>query len=103
MMSIVSDMVPHVCSVFNTSMSFECSELPLLFLIACIGPLYLSQNVRLFLTDYGLDDRGVGVLVPVGSRIFSYPRHTDRLWCPSNLLSNGYREDFFSGGKAAGA
>jgi hypothetical protein len=35
-------------------------------------------------TGYGLDDRGVGVRVPVGSRIFSSPR------CPPNLLSNGY-------------
>jgi hypothetical protein len=31
-------------------------------------------------TGYGLDDRGVGVRVPVGSRIFSSPRRPDRLW-----------------------
>jgi hypothetical protein len=29
-------------------------------------------------TGYGLDDRGVGVRVPVGSRIFSSPRRSDR-------------------------
>jgi hypothetical protein len=29
-------------------------------------------------TDYRLDDRGVGVGVPVGSRIFSSPRRPDR-------------------------
>jgi hypothetical protein len=29
---------------------------------------------------YGLDDRGIGVRVPVGSRIFSSPRRPDRLW-----------------------
>jgi hypothetical protein len=42
-------------------------------------------------TSYGLDDRGVGVRVPVGSRIFSSPRRPDRLWGPSSLVSNGYR------------
>jgi hypothetical protein len=39
-------------------------------------------------TSYGLDDRGVGVRVPVGSRIFFSPRCPDRLWGPPNLLSN---------------
>jgi hypothetical protein len=42
-------------------------------------------------TGYGLDDRGVGVRVPVGSRIFSSPSRPDRLWGPLSLLSNGYR------------
>jgi hypothetical protein len=42
-------------------------------------------------TGYGLDDRGIGVRVPVGSRIFSSPRRPDRLWGPPSLLSNGYR------------
>jgi hypothetical protein len=41
-------------------------------------------------TGHGLDDRGAGVRVPVGSRIFS-SRRPDRLWGPPNLLSNGYR------------
>jgi hypothetical protein len=48
-------------------------------------------------TGYGLDDRGVGVAVPVRSRIFSSPRRPDRLWDPSSLLSNGYRR-LFPGG-----
>jgi hypothetical protein len=43
-------------------------------------------------TGYGLNDRGVGVQVPVGSRIFSFPRCPDRLWGPPNLLSNGHGE-----------
>jgi hypothetical protein len=47
---------------------------------------------------YGLDDRGAGVRVMVGSRIFSFPRRPDRFWGPHN----GYRE-LFLGGKAAGA
>jgi hypothetical protein len=45
-------------------------------------------------TSYGLDDQGVGVRVPVGSRIFSSPNRPDRLWGPPNLLSNGYRGFF---------
>jgi hypothetical protein len=43
------------------------------------------------LTGYGLDDRGVGVRVPVSSRIFSFPRRPDQLWGPPSLLSNAYR------------
>jgi hypothetical protein len=42
-------------------------------------------------TSYRLDDRGVGVRVPVGSRIFSSPNRPDRLWGPPNLLSSGFR------------
>jgi hypothetical protein len=33
-------------------------------------------------TGYWLDDRGVGIRVPVGSRIFSSPRRPNRLWGP---------------------
>jgi hypothetical protein len=42
-------------------------------------------------TGYGLDDRGVGIRVPVGSRIFSSPRCPDRLWGPPSLLSPGVK------------
>jgi hypothetical protein len=45
-------------------------------------------------TGYGLDDRGVGVRVPVRSRIFSSQRRPDRLWGPLSLLYNGYRGHF---------
>jgi hypothetical protein len=53
-------------------------------------------------TGYGLDDRGVGVRVPVGSSIFSSPRRPDRLWCPPILLSNWYRGLFSLGVKLPG-
>jgi hypothetical protein len=40
-------------------------------------------------TGYGLDDRGVGVRVPVGSRYLFSPRRADGLWGPPSLLYNG--------------
>jgi hypothetical protein len=39
-------------------------------------------------TGYGLHDRGVGVRISVGSRIFS---STQSPWGPSSLVFNGYR------------
>jgi hypothetical protein len=48
-------------------------------------------------TGYRLDGRGIGVRVPVWSRIFISSYRPDRLWGPPNLLFNGY------GGKATGA
>jgi hypothetical protein len=42
-------------------------------------------------TGYGLDDRGVAVRVPVGSRIFTSLCRPYRLWGPPNLLYSGYR------------
>jgi hypothetical protein len=53
-------------------------------------------------TGYGLDDRGVAVRVPVGSRIFSCPRRPHRFWGPPNLLYNGYRRLFPWGVKRPG-
>jgi hypothetical protein len=43
-------------------------------------------------SDYGLDDRAIGVRSPAGEKDFSiYPLCPDRLWGPPSLLSNGYR------------
>jgi hypothetical protein len=42
-------------------------------------------------TGYRMDERGVGVRVPLGSRIFSSPRRPDWLSGPRSLLSNLYR------------
>jgi hypothetical protein len=54
-------------------------------------PITLNRNsVVGTATGYGLDDRGVGVRVPVTSRIVS-PSRPDRLWGPPSLPSNGYR------------
>jgi hypothetical protein len=69
----------------------------ILFIIIIIIIIVLfgtSDGAVFIATGYGLDDRGVGVRVPVRSRIFSSPRRRDRLWGPLNLLSNGYWELF---------
>jgi hypothetical protein len=52
-------------------------------------------------TGYGLDDWGVGVRVPDGSRIFSSLNRPQRLWGPPNLLMG--TGGSFPRGKAAGA
>jgi hypothetical protein len=62
--------------------------------VLCLIPLQGRENVVGIATGYGLDDRGVGVRVPVGSKIFSSPRRPDRLWGPPTILSNGHRGPF---------
>jgi hypothetical protein len=51
--------------------------------------LYECDSIVSIATDYGLDDGGVGVRIPVESRIFSSPHRPDRLWGPPSLLYNG--------------
>jgi hypothetical protein len=48
-----------------------------------------SVSVVAITTGYGLDNQGVGVRVPVGSRMAISLYHLDRLWGPPRL-SNGY-------------
>jgi hypothetical protein len=48
-----------------------------------------SVVARSLVTGYGLDDRGFGIRVAVGSRIFSSQPGPVRLWDPPNLLYNG--------------
>jgi hypothetical protein len=46
-------------------------------------------------SDYGLDDRAIGVRSPAGAKDFSSNLLCpDRLWGPPSLLSNGYRGSF---------
>jgi hypothetical protein len=82
--------------------SVEYSEVALLFKRNNSGLKGSRDSSVGIATSYGLDDRGVGVLVPVWSRILSSPRRPDRLWGRLNLLSSGYRVHF-PRGKAAGA
>jgi hypothetical protein len=67
-------------------------------------PLYGGSRdsaVRI-VTGYGMDDRVVGVRVPVGSRIFSSPRRPDRPWGqPASYRMVTWGS--FPGSKAAGA
>jgi hypothetical protein len=87
--------IPSTCVVLQNGDKFNFSR---------ILPFKLPSrdSVVGIATGYGLDDRGIGVQIPIGSRIFSSPRLSDRLWGPPNLLSNGYWE-LFPGDKAAGA
>jgi hypothetical protein len=60
--------------------------------ICIMQDVYRSQDSIVGIaTGYALDDRGVGVRVPVGSRIFFSPQHPDWLRGPPSLLFNGYQ------------
>jgi hypothetical protein len=59
--------------------------------------LRVSRGSVVGITVNGLDDGGVGVRVPAGSRIFISPYRPDRLWGSPNLLSNEYRGLFHQG------
>jgi hypothetical protein len=53
-------------------------------------------------TDYGLDNLGVRVRVPVGLRIFPSLHHPDWFRVPPILLSNGYWGIFLLGVNRSG-
>jgi hypothetical protein len=55
-----------------------------------IGSMSSRSSIVGIVSVYRLDDLRVGVRVPVGSRIFTFPYHPDRLWNPPNLPSNAY-------------
>jgi hypothetical protein len=52
-------------------------------------------------TSYGLDDKGIGVGIPVGARFFSYPCRPEQFWGPPSLLSMDIGV-YFPRDKAAG-
>jgi hypothetical protein len=54
----------------------------------------IDTYINLHYIIYTLDDQGVGFWVPVGPIMFSSERRPERLWCPPNLLFNGYRGAF---------
>jgi hypothetical protein len=57
------------------------------------GPILLGSWDKLadIKIGYLLDDRGVGVRFPVGSRIFFSSCGEDRFWGPYSLLAKGYQ------------
>jgi hypothetical protein len=61
-------------------------------------PYYCTISIVI---GYGLDNRGVGVRVPVEARIFSSPCHPNGLWGSLSLLFNVYWGSFLRG-KVAG-
>jgi hypothetical protein len=65
----------------------------------CLVRVHLGAGIA---TRYDLDERGVGIRVLVGSRIFSSPRHPGRLRRSPNLLLMGIGRSF-PGSKAVGA
>jgi hypothetical protein len=74
--------------------------------MACFKDIYYLSKIESrdsavgIATGYGLDDREVGVRVPVGSRIFASPRRPDRLFHSTSypMATGGL---FPRGGKAA--
>jgi hypothetical protein len=61
-----------------------CGKIAELFNVKACGT-YSNQKSR-DSDCYGLDDRGAGVRVPVGIRIFPSPRLADRFWSQPVLL-----------------
>jgi hypothetical protein len=105
----------HIMGCLYTTQYHTCKKtLRVMYYLKCNWlrldePLCIQLNVKLKLklkrqynvwsrdssvgiaSGYGLVDRGVGVRVPVGSKIFSSPRSPDRLRGQPSILSNAYR------------
>jgi hypothetical protein len=66
-------------------------EFNIMFLIklSTIQNMVSRDSIVGVATGYGLGDRGVGVRLPIGSRIFSSPLCPDWLWDPFYILFNG--------------
>jgi hypothetical protein len=60
------------------------------YIYQTFGEAILALLESKIATGYGTDNRGVGVRIPVRSRIFSSRRHPDRLWGLPGLLSDEY-------------
>jgi hypothetical protein len=60
-------------------------------LVSYVSELVSRDIVVGIATGYGVEGRGVGVRVPVRSRIFSSPCRRKWIWDPPSLLSNGNR------------
>jgi hypothetical protein len=75
--------------------SYEAANTDIIIIIITIvirnAPAIRSRDIIVDIAiGYGIGDRGVGVRVPVGSRIFSSPCRPDSLWGPPNLLSGSW-------------
>jgi hypothetical protein len=70
---------PEECSPYHSVIRFN----------IILAPTRSRDSAVGIATGYGLDDQGVGVRVPVGTRIFTSLCPPNQLWGPPNLLSNG--------------
>jgi hypothetical protein len=94
--------VPWVSNLMNEVMFVNDIPNMAAILFQSYAEIRSRDSVVGIATSYGLYDRGVGVRVPVGPRIFCSPNRTDRFWGPPNLLFNGYRGLFSPGVKRPG-
>jgi hypothetical protein len=82
----------YICNTFNHNPILNLSKLYVEIYLIYYWKLICSRDIAVIIaTGYGLDDRGVGFRVAVGSRIFISPRRPDRMWYPPNYLSSVYR------------
>jgi hypothetical protein len=94
-------LTPHFCLYLafklwskdgNKSTQLKCIYHEIILVLYHI--VWSRDSVVGIATGYNPDDRGVGVQVLVGVRMFTSPCCPDQLWGPPNLLSNGYQRLF---------